>query len=57
MFFFWLLILLIILWLIAIPAWPYHRRYGYGYYPFGIVSALLIIFILFWIFGAFVVAI
>lgn len=53
---FWLLIALVVLWALMIPAWPYHRRYGYGYYPFGAISAILLIFILLWIFGLFVVA-
>jgi lysylphosphatidylglycerol synthetase-like protein (DUF2156 family) len=55
--FFWLLIALILIWALMVPSWPYHRRYGYGYYPFGIISAILLLFILFWWLGLFVVAI
>ena len=36
-----LLILLLILVLGAVPAWPYSRRWGYG--PSGIVGLLLVI--------------
>lgn len=56
MFWFWLLIVLIVIWLLAIPAWPYHRRYGYGYYPFGALSVILIIFLVLWWIGIFAVA-
>lgn len=54
--FFWLLIALLLIWALAIPAWPYHRRYDYGYYPFGVISAILLIFILLWWLGAIAVA-
>jgi len=36
-----LLIILILLLLGAVPAWPYSR--GWGYYPGGVVGVLLII--------------
>lgn len=49
--FFWLLMVLVLIWALAIPAWPYHRRYDYGYYPFGTISAILLFFILFWWLG------
>lgn len=39
-----LFIILILLLLGALPAWPYSR--GWGYYPSGILGVLLIIFIL-----------
>lgn len=54
--FLWLLIALVLIWALMIPAWPYHRRYGYGYYPFGIISAVLLGFILLWWLGVFAVA-
>jgi hypothetical protein len=54
---FWLLILLLLIWALTIPIWPYHARYGYGYYPFGIISGLLLLFIIFWWLGLFAVAI
>lgn len=54
--FFWLLIALLLIWALAVPVWPYHRRYDYGYYPLAVVSAFLLIFILLWWLGLFVVA-
>ena len=44
-----LLILLVILLLAAIPTWPYSR--GWGYYPSGLVTLLLIILIFALLFG------
>ncbi len=44
-----LLVLLILLLLGAIPAWPYSR--GWGYYPSGILGILLIIAIVLLITG------
>jgi hypothetical protein len=38
-----LIVLLVVLLLGAIPAWPYSR--GWGYYPSGIVGLLLIVLI------------
>jgi len=32
---FWLLLILLTLLLVAVPAWPYSR--GWGYRPFGVV--------------------
>lgn len=52
-----LLLFLVLIWALAVPAWPYHRRYGYGYYPFGVISMVLLVFILLWVFGVLVVAI
>ena len=47
---FWLLLLLLlVLWLAVIPAWPYSR--GWGYYPFGGVTAILAIVLFLWWFG------
>lgn len=54
---FWLLILLLVIWALAVPAWPYHRRYGYGYYPFGAVTAVLLLFLIFWWIGIIAVAV
>lgn len=53
---FWLLIALILLWALAIPAWPYHEGRGYGYYPFALISTVLLVFILLWWLGLLVVA-
>jgi hypothetical protein len=39
-----LLILLILVFLGALPIWPYSR--GYGYYPGGILGAILLILII-----------
>lgn len=52
---FWLLIILLVIWALAVPVWPYHRRYGYSYYPFGAISAILLIFFVLWIIGVFAV--
>jgi hypothetical protein len=38
-----LIVLLVLLLLGAIPAWPYSR--GWGYYPSGIVGLLLIVLV------------
>jgi hypothetical protein len=54
---FWLLIILLLLWLATVPVWPYHRRYGYGYYPFGLLTVLLLIFLGLWLFGVFAVTV
>jgi hypothetical protein len=55
MFWFWLLIVLLIVWIATLPSWPYGRRYDWGYYPFGTLSAILLIFLLLWLFGVFAV--
>jgi len=39
-----LLVLLVVLLLAALPAWPHSR--GWGYYPSGALTLLLIIFLL-----------
>lgn len=39
-----LFVLLILLLIGAIPAWPYSR--GWGYYPSGVVGVLLILFVI-----------
>lgn len=39
-----LIILLILLAIGAVPAWPYSR--GWGYRPTGIIGALLVIFVI-----------
>jgi hypothetical protein len=44
-----------IAWIAALPAWQYGRRYGRGYYPFGALSALLLIFLPRRLVGAFAV--
>lgn len=44
-----LLILLIVLAIGAVPAWPYSR--AWGYYPSGILGVLLMIFIILLLFG------
>lgn len=44
-----LLIILIILLLGAIPAWPYSRNWGY--YPGGIIGVLLLIIIILMLMG------
>ena len=45
-----LLIVLILLLLGAIPAWPYSR--GWGYYPSGFVGVLLLVIIVLMLTGA-----
>ena len=44
-----LLIILILILLGAVPAWPYSRRWGYG--PSGLVGVLLIIVIVLLVMG------
>lgn len=44
-----LLIILILLLIGAIPAWPYSR--GWGYWPSGIIAIILIILLLFMLLG------
>jgi hypothetical protein len=44
-----LLIVLILILLGAIPAWPYSR--GWGYFPSGIVGLLLVIVIILFLMG------
>jgi hypothetical protein len=39
-----LLILLVLLLISALPAWPYSRRWGYG--PSGLLGLLLVVFLL-----------
>ncbi len=46
-----LLILLIILLLAVVPAWPYSR--GWGYYPTGGVSVILMIMVILLLLGYF----
>jgi hypothetical protein len=46
-----LLIVLILLLLGAVPAWPYSR--GWGYYPSGFVGVLLLVVIVLLLTGAF----
>ena len=46
-----LIIILILILLGAIPAWPYSRGWGYG--PSGILGAILIIFLLLALFQVF----
>ena len=45
-----LLVVLILLLLGAIPAWPYSR--GWGYYPSGFVGVLLLVIIVLMLSGA-----
>lgn len=37
---FWLLLLLLLLWLVVLPWWPYSR--GWGYWPGGAVFAVVL---------------
>lgn len=46
-----LLIVLVLLLLGAVPAWPYSR--GWGYYPSGLVGLLLFVVIVLMLAGAF----
>jgi hypothetical protein len=46
-----LVIILIVVLISIIPAWPYSR--GWGYYPSGGIGLILIILLLLWLFGAF----
>ena len=49
-----LLIVLILLLIGAMPAWPYSR--GWGYYPSGLVGVLLVVVIILLLTGAFATA-
>jgi hypothetical protein len=40
-----LLVLLILIVIGGLPTWPYSRSWGYGYYPSGIGSILLIVLV------------
>lgn len=44
-----LVILLVILLIAAVPAWPYSR--GWGYYPGGGLGLILIIVLILWLTG------
>jgi hypothetical protein len=44
-----LLILLIVLLIGGIPAWPYSR--GWGYYPSGILGTILVVFLVLLLLG------
>jgi hypothetical protein len=48
-----LLVIIIILLLLAVGGWPtwYGPNYTYGYYPSGIFGLLLVVLLLWWIFG------
>lgn len=41
-----LIIILILLLIGALPAWPYSRGWGYGYYPSGLLGVLLLIIVI-----------
>jgi hypothetical protein len=45
-----LLIILVVVLISIIPAWPYSR--GWGYYPSGGIGLILLILLLLWLFGA-----
>jgi hypothetical protein len=47
----WILLVLIILLVLALPAWPYSTRYDYGYYPSGILATVVLIILLLWLLG------
>jgi hypothetical protein len=42
-----IVILLVIVLVGALPAWPYTRQAGYGYWPSGLVALLLIVLVLY----------
>jgi Protein of unknown function (DUF3309) len=46
-----LIVLLIILLLGALPVWPYSADWGYGYYPSGGLGLVLLLILLFALFG------
>jgi hypothetical protein len=43
------LVILVVLLLAAVPAWPYSRTWGYG--PTGLVALLLLVILLFLLLG------
>lgn len=44
-----LLIILILVLLAILPSWPYSR--GWGYYPSGLVTLIVVIIIILWLLG------
>lgn len=44
-----LLIVLIIVLIGAVPAWPYSRNWGYG--PSGLVGAIVLVLVVLWLMG------
>jgi Tfp pilus assembly protein PilX len=47
----WVLVLLVVLLILALPAWPYPSRYDYGYYPSGILATIVLILLVLWLLG------
>jgi Protein of unknown function (DUF3309) len=45
-----LVILLVVLLLAAVPAWPYSS--GWGYSPAGVIAAIIAVILLLWLVGA-----
>lgn len=45
-----LLVILILLLVGAFPTWPHSRNWGYS--PAGVLALVLVILLLFWLFGA-----
>ncbi len=46
-----LLIILVLLLIGTVPAWPYSR--GWGYYPSGGIGTVLLILLILWLLGVF----
>lgn len=46
-----LVIILVLLLIGSVPAWPYSR--GWGYYPSGGIGTILLILLLLWLLGVF----
>ncbi len=48
----WILVILLVLVVLgAIPAWPHSRRWGWG--PSGILGTLFVLLLIAWLLGAF----
>lgn len=46
-----IVVILIVLLLFAVPAWPYNRGWRWGYYPSGLVAVVLIILLILLLLG------
>jgi hypothetical protein len=44
-----LLVILIVVLIAAVPAWPYSR--GWGYYPSGGLGAIVLVLLILWLLG------
>ena len=43
------IVILVVVWVLLAPAYPYSQAWGYR--PFGVVGALILLLVLFYVFG------